>query len=79
MTHFIDYLADLIYERRLKRAIAKADNMHKITGHVYMVLMIKGRLVVKAKKNLKQLIKMHKLNCKITTLEEAALYITPKQ
>ena len=40
MTHFIDYLADLIYERRLKRAIAKADNMHKITGHVYMVLMI---------------------------------------
>ena len=44
-----------------------------------MVLMIKGRLVVKAKKNLKQLIKMHKLNCKITTLEEAALYITPKQ
>mgnify|MGYP003289058312 FL=1 len=79
MTHLIDYLADLLYERRLKRAIAKANNMHEITGHVYMVLMIKGRLVVKAKKNLKQLIKMHKLNCKITTLEEAALYITPKQ
>ena len=78
MTHFIDYLADLLYERRLKRAIAKADNMQKLTGHVYMVLMVKGRLVVKAKKNLKQLIKMHKLDCNIQTLEEAALYITPK-
>ena len=78
MTHLIDYLADLLYERRLKRAIAKAENMQKLTGHVYMVLMVKGRLVVKAKKNLKQLIKMHKLDCKIQTLEEAALYTTPK-
>lgn len=78
MTHLIDYLADLLYERRLKRAIAKAENMQKLTGHVYMVLMVKGRLVVKSKKNLKQLIKMHKLDCKIQTLEEAALYTTPK-
>ena len=43
-----------------------------------MVLMVKGRLIVKSKKNLKQLIKMHKLNCSIAALEEAALYITPK-
>ena len=74
----IKLLDERIYQMRLKRAIAKADNMQKLTGHVYMVLMVKGRLVVKAKKNLKQLIKMHKLDCKIQTLEEAALYITPK-
>ena len=78
MTYLIHYLADILYERRLKRAIAKADNMKKLTGRVYMVLMVKGRLVVKSKKNLKQLIKMHKLDCKIQTLEEAALYITLK-
>ncbi len=78
MKHLIQLLADLIYERRLKRAIAKANNMQKLTGCVFMVLMVKGRMLVKSKKNLKQLIKMHKLNCSIQTLEEAALYITPK-
>lgn len=78
MKHLIQLLADLIYERRLKRAIAKANNMQKLTGCVFMVLMVKGRMLVKSKKNLKQLIKMHKLNCSIQALEEAALYITPK-
>lgn len=78
MKHLIQLLADLIYECRLKRAIAKANNMQKLTGCVFMVLMVKGRMLVKSKKNLKQLIKMHKLNCSIQTLEEAALYITPK-
>lgn len=78
MKHLIQLLADLIYERRLKRAIAKANNMQKLTGCVFMVLMVKGIMLVKSKKNLKQLIKMHKLNCSIQTLEEAALYITPK-
>lgn len=78
MKHLIQLLADLIYERRIKRAIAKANNMQKLTGCVFMVLMVKGRMLVKSKKNLKQLIKMHKLNCSIQALEEAALYITPK-
>ena len=78
MKHLIQLLADLIYERRLKRAIAKANNMQKLTGCVFMVLMVKGRMLVISKKNLKQLIKMHKLNCSIQALEEAALYITPK-
>ena len=78
MKLLIQYLADFLYERRLKRAIAKADNMQKLTGCVFMVLMVKGRLIVKSKKNLKQLIKMHKLNCSIAALEKAALYITPK-
>ena len=78
MKHLIQLLADLIYECRLKRAIAKDNNMQKLTGCVFMVLMVKGRMLVKSKKNLKQLIKMHKLNCSIQALEEAALYITPK-
>lgn len=76
MKHLIELLADFIFERRLRRAIAKADNMAALTGNRFMVLVVQGRLIVKSKKNLKTLIKAHRLKCSIKELEEKALYET---
>ena len=72
----IKLLDERIYQMRLQRAIAKADNMKALTGNKFLVLRWKNDLVVKSKKQLKNAIKSHQLKCTIMQLEEMALYIT---
>jgi len=68
----------LIFEYRLNKAIKKANCLKKETAYRYMVLLVKGRPRVFAKKQLKHLIKTRyfKKGIKISTLEKTALYIT---
>ena len=66
----------LIYEYRMKKAIRKANEYHKLTGNKFLVVNVGGKLVVKSKKNLKYLIKTGVVNCSIQEIEELALYIT---
>ena len=76
MRRIFQFLSESIFEMRLKRAIRKADSMHRMTGHKYIVLRWKNTLVVKSKKHIKLAIKRHELRCTIRQVEEMALYIT---
>lgn len=76
MRKLFQFLDERIFDMRLKRAIKKADQMHALTGHRYMVLRWKDQLIVKSKKHLKNAIKSHRLKCSLQQLEEGALYIT---
>lgn len=76
MRKLFQFLNERIFEMRLKRAIRKADQMHELTGHRYMVIRWKNELIVKSKKHLKNAIRSHRLKCSLQQLEDGALYIT---
>lgn len=72
----IKYFKALIFDFRFKRACKKAEKYYKTTRSHVLVLMIKGKPVVKYRRCLKDEIKQKKWNCSIETLEKYALYKT---
>lgn len=70
------YLRALIFERRLKRAIKKADYFAKRSGYHFLVVFLKGRPVVLSKKSLKKHIKNGVFRTSIQNIENIALYKT---
>lgn len=70
------YIKAVIFEIRLKKAIKKADKFAKRSGYHFLVVMLEGRPIVKAKKSLKQLIKDGVFKISIQKIEELALYKT---
>ncbi len=76
MKAVIKKIQNAIFHIRLTKAIKKANKYHELTKHKYMVLMWGKKPVVKAKQNLKVLIKNGTLKCTIQQLEAKALYIT---
>lgn len=76
----ISSIKNSIWRRRLGRAVDEANRWREKTGYRYMVLNIGGRLVVTAKKDIKQLIarrRMFRKGVTVQQIERSALYITP--
>lgn len=76
----ISSIRNSIWRRRLGRAVDEANRWREKTGYRYMVLNIGGRLVVSAKKDVKQLIarrRMFRKGVTVQQIEKSALYITP--
>lgn len=67
-----------IHEWRVRRAIRKADKMAKQTKLFFLVLLFKGKPIVKSRTSLKQAIKAgkYKKGVTIESLEKIAIYKT---
>ena len=76
MKKFIKLLRAKRFQRRLKRAIKKADRLTSTTGKKYLVLNFAGKPIVKSKGELKQLVNHNYFKCDIQTLTEMAIYKT---
>ena len=71
-------IKDIIFAVRFKRAVRKADYFHHITHRKYMVIVVKGKLEVLSKQELKKFVS-NGIFLKGTTIgdiERKALYIT---
>jgi len=68
-----------MYDRRLRKNIAKANNLAKLTGYRYFVIKLRGKMRVVRKQNLKVLIRKNKFKAGVTIqdIENRALYVTP--
>ena len=68
----------LLFERRLKLAIKKANRMQKLTKYKYFVIMFGSDIKVIAKKTIKEYIKTgyFKKGVTIAQIQKQALYIT---
>jgi hypothetical protein len=70
------------FEKQTLRAIKKANEMAKLTGYTYYVLIAKGRVVIKPKRLVKRLLackgKYFKRGTTIHDIERIALYIAVK-
>jgi hypothetical protein len=69
-------------EKQTLRAIKKANELSKLTGYTYFVLISKGRVVIKPKRLIKRLLackgKYFKRGTTIHDIERIALYIAKK-
>ena len=71
-------IKDIIFAVRFKRAVRKADYFHHITHRKYMVIVVKGKLEVLSKQELKKFVS-NGIFLKGTTIgdiERKSLYIT---
>ena len=71
-------IKDIVFAVRFKRAVRKADYFHHITHRKYMVIVVKGKLEVLSKQELKKFVS-NGIFLKVTTIgdiEAKALYIT---
>ncbi len=71
-------IKDIVFAVRFKRAVRKADYFHHITHRKYMVIVVKGKLEVLSKQELKKFVS-NGIFLKGTTIgdiERKALYIT---
>ncbi|SES88859.1 MULTISPECIES: hypothetical protein [unclassified Prevotella] len=71
-------IKDIVFAVRFKRAVRKADYFHHITHRKYMVIVVKGKLEVLSKQELKKFVS-NGIFLKGTTIgdiEAKALYIT---
>ncbi len=66
------------FDMKVQKLIKKANKLHKLTKHKYMVLLVSGKLQLHRKADLKKLIKLRvfKKGTSIQLLEKSALYIT---
>lgn len=74
----IKLIKDLIFALRYKHAVRKANRLHRLSHHKYMVISLNGRLRVTSKQQLKLLIAQRKFKkgTRIQDIEELALYTT---
>ena len=68
----------LLFAWRFKRAVRKADNMHRLQRMKFLVILLNGKLQVVAKQDCRRLIRQHyfKMGTRIEDIEKRALYIT---
>lgn len=71
-------LKQLIWARRYRRAIKKADRLADAYKMKYFVILLGGKLKVVPKQNIKRLIRegRFKSGTKISDIESRALYVT---
>lgn len=74
----IKTIKNLIFHHRMKKAIREANELHRLTGYRYLVIMWKGNLKIIQKREIKQWIAARKLKKGITIrdVEKKAIYIT---
>ena len=71
-------IKDFIFAVRFKRAVKKADYFRHITHRKYMVIVIKGRLEVISKQDIKKFVAggVFRKGMSAADIERKALYIT---
>lgn len=71
-------IRNLILHYRIKKAVRQANELHRLTGYRYLVILWKGSLKVIQRRQIKQWIKTRKLRKGITIrdVEKRAVYIT---
>lgn len=71
-------LKNILFNRRLRRAIKEANELSTLTGLRYFVIMLNGELKVVSKRRLKQLIDTRRFRkgSTIQDFEKLALHIT---
>jgi len=71
-------IKDLVFAFQFKRAVKKADRLHKITHRKYMVLVINKHLEVLSKQELRKFCRngIFRKGITIAHLEKKALYTT---
>jgi hypothetical protein len=73
----IEIIRKKLFSLSVERKIKKANKLHKLTGHKYIVYLYKGKPVIKAKKDIKKLIQRRVLqNITIQQIEQKAIYVT---
>jgi len=67
-----------LFDVKVKKQIKKANKLHKLTKHKYLVLLVSGKLQLHRKADLKKLIRLRVFTkgTTIQLLEKSALYIT---
>jgi len=78
ITILIDYIQAWYKARSIKKAIRLADQAARLTGRKHLVLMVKGKPKVYAKRDLSTMIRKRsfKKRTRIQDLERKALFIT---
>lgn len=71
-------IKNILFNRRLRRAIREANELSALTGLRYFVIMLNGELKVVSKRRLKQLIDSRRFlkGTTIHHIERIALHIT---
>lgn len=71
-------IKDIVFAVRFKRAVRKADYFRHITHRKYMVIVVKGKLEVLSKQELKKFVSngIFRKGTTIGDIEGKALYIT---
>lgn len=71
-------IKELIFGFRFRCAVRKADRFHHITHRKYMVIVIKGRLEVLSKQDIKKFVAdgVFRKGMTVGDIERKALYIT---
>lgn len=74
----IKYIKRKIFERRVVRLIAKANQRKELTGYKYMVILWNGKPIIVKKQELKRMVsnKYFAKGINIQRLEKEAIYIT---
>ena len=78
VNNMIRLIKDIIFGFRFKRAVRRADRFHHITHRKYMVIVIKGRLEVISKQDIKKFVAggVFRKGMTAADIERKALYIT---
>ena len=71
-------IKDIIFAWKFKRAVRKADYLRHITHRKYMVIVIKGRLEIISKQDIKKFVAggVFRKGMTAADIERKALYIT---
>ncbi len=74
----IQFIKDIIFEWRYKRAVRKAVEVQNLTGRKQFVIMYNGKPVVVSKKKIRSLVSTHFFRKGLTVhdIEKCALFVT---
>lgn len=74
----IDWIKQIIFARKYRRAVRQAKNLAELTGLRYWVISLNGELKVVPKKTIKELVRKRRFRKGVTVdeIEKRALYIT---
>lgn len=74
----IDWIKQVIFARKYRRAVRQAKNLAELTGLRYWVISLNGELKVVPKKTIKELVRKRRFRKGVTVeeIEKRALYIT---
>ncbi len=74
----IKFFRQLIFSLRFRRAVRKADYLHKISHRKYMVLVINRRLEVISKQDIRKFVAngIFRRGTSVADIEQKALYVT---
>lgn len=77
MVIMIQFIKDIIFAWRFKRAVRKANKLSRLFGMKYLVISLNGELKVVPKQTIRELVARHRFRKGVTVadIEKRALYI----